>query len=200
MKWIPPACRHGYNPAMSEAEKPANHEIEVKFAVAGHGAVVEALAGEGGRLVGSFEQTDQFYDTPGARLRDGGCGLRIRRLVLLAGDAGKIDTRPEVTFKGPRRKDVRAKIRPEYQTRLDDAEAMEKIFAACGLEPTAVVCKKRTSYRLQDCQVELDELPDIGCFVEVEGPDEKTVFAVSERLGLTGEPVGESYLAMVLGT
>ena len=48
------------------------------------------------------------------------------------------------------------------------------------------------------CLVELDELPDIGAFVEVEGPDEKTVFAVSESLGLAGEPISESYLAMVL--
>ncbi len=184
---------------MNTPESFANHEVEVKFAVTGHGAVVEALAGEGGRLVGSFEQTDQFYDTPDARLRDDGCGLRIRRLRRLAGESDEIDTRPQVTFKGPRRTDTRAKVRPEYQTNLDDAEAMEKIFAACGLEPTAIVRKNRTSYLLGDCQVELDELPDIGCFVEVEGPDEKTVFAVSERLGLTGQPVSESYLAMVLG-
>ena len=123
---------------------------------------------------------------------------RAKRLIRLAGEAGEIDTRPEVTFKGPRRTDARAKVRPEYQTHLDDHEALEKIFDACGLAPTAVVRKKRTSYRLDDCQVELDELPDIGCFVEVEGPDEEAIFALCERLGLTGEPVSESYLAMAL--
>jgi len=179
-------------------EEPDNHEIEVKFAVAGHQAIADAVGREGGRYVGSFEQTDQFYDTPEGRLRDGGCGLRIRHVRRLAGESDEIDTRPEVTFKGPRRTDARAKVRPEYQTHLDDAEAMEKIFDACGITPTAIVSKKRTSYRLDDCQVELDELPDIGCFVEVEGPDEQAVFAVSARLGLTGEPTHESYLAMVL--
>jgi adenylate cyclase class IV len=46
--------------------------------------------------------------------------------------------------------------------------------------------------------VELDELAGIGCFVEVEGPDEPAIFAVSRALGLAGEPVSESYLAMVL--
>ena len=183
---------------MSVSENPANHEIEVKLAVTGHQAIADAICREGGRYIGSFEQTDRFYDTPEGRLRDGGCGLRIRYVRRLAGESDEIDTRPEVTFKGPRRTDARAKVRPEYQTRLDDHEALEKIFDACGLTPTAVVRKKRTSYRLDDCQVELDELPDIGYFVEVEGPDEETIFALCERLGLTGEPVSESYLAMVL--
>jgi adenylate cyclase class 2 len=183
---------------MSASESPVNHEIEVKFAVPGHQAVADALRREGGTYMGSFEQVDQFYDTPGGRLRDGGCGLRIRQCCRLDGTGGEIDTRPQVTFKGPRRTDARAKVRPEYQTHVDAPEAMEKVFEACGLVPTVVVRKRRTSYRLGGCMVELDELADIGCFVEVEGPDEPTVFKVARRLGLAGEPVGESYLAMVL--
>ena len=183
---------------MKSSEIPANHEIEVKFAVTGHQAVSDALRREGGTYMGSFEQTDQFYDTPQGRLRDGGCGLRIRRSRRLDGVGGEIDTRPQVTFKGPRRTDLRAKVRPEYQTHVDDAQALEKVFEACGLVETVVVRKRRTSYRLGGCMVELDELADIGCFVEVEGPDEPTVFKVARRLGLAGEPVSESYLAMVL--
>ena len=183
---------------MSESESLANHEIEVKFAVTGHQAVSDALRREGGSYLGSFEQIDRFYDTPRGRLRDGGCGLRIRQSRRLDGAGGEIDTRPQVTFKGPRRRDSRAKVRPEYQTHMDDSQAMEKVFEACGLVPTVVVRKRRTSYRLGQCMVELDELADIGCFVEVEGPDEPAVFAVCRRLGLGGEPVSESYLAMVL--
>ena len=183
---------------MNASDSPANHEIEVKFAVTGHQAISDALRREGGRYLGSFEQTDRFYDTPRGRLREGGCGLRIRQCRRLDGTGGQIDTRPQVTFKGPRLADVRAKIRPEYQTHLDAPEALEKVFEACGLVPTVIVRKRRTSYRLGQCMVVLDELADIGRFVEVEGPDEPTVFAVSRRLGLTGEPVSESYLAMVL--
>ena len=183
---------------MDAADRPANREIEVKFAVAGHEAVAGALRREGGTYMGSFEQVDQFYDTPQGRLREGGCGLRIRQCRRLDGTGGEIDTRPQVTFKGPRRTDARAKVRPEYQSHLDDPEAMEKVFEACGLVATVVVRKRRTSYRLGGCMVELDELADIGCFVEVEGPDEPTVFEVARRLGLAGEPVSESYLAMVL--
>ena len=183
---------------MNAAGSPANQEIEVKFAVTGHQAVSDALRREGGRYLGSFEQTDRFYDTPQGLLRDGGCGLRIRESRRLDATGGQIDTRPEVTFKGPRRTDSRAKVRPEYQTHMDDPKALEKVFEACGLVPTVIVRKRRTSYRLGGCMVELDELAGIGCFVEVEGPDEPTVFEVARRLGLAGEPVSESYLAMVL--
>ncbi len=183
---------------MSDSEGLANHEIEVKFAVTGHQAISDALRREDGIYMGSFEQVDQFYDTPRGRLRDGGCGLRIRLSRRLDGAGGEIDTRPQVTFKGPRLADVRAKIRPEYQTYLDAPEALEKVFEACGLVGTVVVRKRRTSYRLGGCMVELDELANIGCFVEVEGPDEPTVFEVARRLGLASEPVSESYLAMVL--
>jgi adenylate cyclase class 2 len=183
---------------MSVSEIPVNHEIEIKFAVTGHQAVSDALRREGGRYMGSFEQVDQFYDTRQGRLREGGCGLRIRRSHRLDGTGGEIDTRPQVTFKGPRRADARAKVRPEYQSHVDDPEALERVFEACGLVETVVVRKRRTSYRLGDCMVELDELADIGCFVEVEGPDEPTVFEVARRLGLPGEPISESYLAMVL--
>ena len=45
--------------------------------------------------------------------------------------------------------------------------------------------------------VELDELPVIGRFVEVEGPDEAAITAVVRRLGLTGPPITDHYIALV---
>jgi len=183
---------------MDNQDTQDTHEIEVKLAVADHDAIRAAVERLGGRHVGTFEQTDQFYDSPEGRLRERGCGLRIRRIRHRSGPGGEIDPRPEVTFKGPRRRDVRAKIRPEYQTHLDDAEALAKVFEACGLEPFAVVRKVRASYRLGECMVELDELEGIGKFVEIEGPSEAAVFELGEKLGLTGEPIQQSYLAMVI--
>jgi adenylate cyclase class 2 len=48
--------------------------------------------------------------------------------------------------------------------------------------------------------VELDELPYLGSFVEVEGPDEATVLAVREQLGLSDRPiVKSSYIALLMG-
>ena len=58
--------------------------------------------------------------------------------------------------------------------------------------------KRRESWRLDDCKVELDELPQIGTFVEIEGASEDTVQAAREKLGLGDEAsITEGYASMV---
>ncbi len=172
-------------------------ETEMKFAVSDHDAVRGALRAEGAEYLGEVCQTDRFFDTADHAFRAGDRGLRIRSVERLDGDAGaEKDVRPLVTYKGPRRGGGQAKVRPEHETFVGDAETLAKIFAACGLEPTLVLQKRRASYRLGDCLVELDELPVLGRFVEIEGPDEPAVQAVRDRLGLAREPVGEPYAAL----
>jgi adenylate cyclase class IV len=46
--------------------------------------------------------------------------------------------------------------------------------------------------------VELDELPQLGTFIEIEGPSAAKVMACRKKLGLADEPmIPESYVAMV---
>ena len=48
-------------------------------------------------------------------------------------------------------------------------------------------------------KVELDELPRLGRFVEVEGPDEATVMRVRADLGLAGLPlIKAGYIALLM--
>jgi len=89
-----------------------------------------------------------------------------------------------LTFKGPRDKTHLLKIRMEIQTYVDDAGAIAEILKQLGYRGTIVVRKRRLSYCLGNCQVELDQLPRIGRFVEVEGPSQKVVQAVCRQLGL----------------
>jgi predicted adenylyl cyclase CyaB len=49
--------------------------------------------------------------------------------------------------------------------------------------------KKRQSWELGGCKVELDELPHLGCFVEIEGSSEKAIQKVQETLGLSKNPI-----------
>ena len=58
--------------------------------------------------------------------------------------------------------------------------------------------KKRRLWRLSDCEVALDELPLLGCFVEIEGPDERTIADVQKTLGLSLLPhIQKSYAALM---
>jgi len=174
-------------------------EVEVKYRVDDFAAVRKALRRQGGEYVSTVEQTDAYFDMPGGLLRRRDCGLRIRRTRRLRSAAGvRVDTRPLLTAKGPGRPSRRAKIRREVQTRLADPEPVLEILRAVGLGETVTVRKKRTTYRLGECLVELDELPDAGRFVEVEAPDEPTLHTACKSLGLTGEPITDHYVNLVL--
>jgi adenylate cyclase class 2 len=174
-----------------------SEEIELKVAVEGFRAVRRAIRAAGGEHLGTFLQADRFFDTPDRRLRKADCGLRIRTVRVLRGAARRSDSRPMVTFKGPRQGRRRAKVRAEHQTRVDDAELLVRVFAACGLAPVLTIEKRRSSYRLGRCLIELDEVPVIGRFVEIEGPDEDAIEAARGRLHLVGETITDPYVDLV---
>jgi adenylate cyclase class 2 len=178
-------------------------EKEAKFRVSNHLAVRRALRKAGAECLGTALQTDRYFDFPDAALRRSDRGLRIRTVRVLRSPKGKlarpgkrIDLRPLVTFKGPRRPG-KIKIRPEFQTTVDDAEALEEILRACGLSASLTIQKRRSSFRLDRCRVELDELPLLGCFVEVEGPSEGAIRGACRKLGLRGEPITDAYTKLV---
>jgi adenylate cyclase class 2 len=58
--------------------------------------------------------------------------------------------------------------------------------------------KKRQVWRLGGCEVALDELPLLGTFVEIEGPNEKKIADVQKKLGLEDLPhIHQSYAALM---
>ena len=75
---------------------------------------------------------------------------------------------------------------------------MEKIFDALGYHKRLTFEKKRALWALDRCEICLDELPHLGCFVEVEGPDEDAISGVLEKLNLHNEPhISKGYAAMM---
>ena len=168
-----------------------SHEIEAKIKV-------DALEPIGAKLIEldcdfrhSIRQTDIYYMDADGQLRSSDCALRIRRQV--------IDDAPLalITFKGPRA-DGQFKNRTEYETGVADADTAEKIFESLGYLKRITVRKQRSIWLLDNCEVCLDELPDLGCFVEVEGPDEATISGVLHKLGLDKQPhITDSYASML---
>ena len=173
-------------------------EIEAKYKVASFTPIEKALKTAGAIFLGTHNQTDQFFDSPDSALRRADKGLRLRIVRAVGGGKSCAEPcRPMLTFKGPRDKTAGLKIRMEIQTYIDAAGAIAEILKQMGFAPASVVRKRRASYRLGNCQVELDQLPHLGRFVEVEGPSQKSVRIVCRQLGLTGEPITMPYVAMV---
>lgn len=172
-------------------------ETESKYSVDDFGRIRRRLRALGAAYQGTVVQTDTYLDSVDRSLLKSDSGLRLRRMRWLRRARGPRKLRAQLTFKGPRRRGGPAKLRTEVQTRVDDADAVEEILRACGLAPMIVVEKRRATYRLGRCTVELDELPLLGRFVEIEGPDEAAVLALADELRLPGEPIAEHYVRLL---
>jgi len=168
-----------------------SHEIEAKIKIAALEPIEEKLKELDADFVQSVQQTDIYLADADGRLRINDCALRIRRQI--------IDHEPSalITFKGPRA-DGKFKNRAEYETGVADAVTAEKIFESLGYHKKIEVEKKRMIWLLDDCEVCLDVLPRLGCFVEVEGPDENLISDVLKKLNLNNEPnITKSYASMM---
>lgn len=174
-------------------------EVEAKFQVNTFSAVRKALRAEGSVYLGTVRHSDHYYDRPDGGFMQNGCGLRLRmREVLKHGHEGTLDERAEITFKGPVDEASRLKSRREIETRLDDAQAAGELLDACGLQCVRIIEKRRCSYRLGGALVELDELPLLGLFVEIEGVSEHHIETVQKRLGIEAEHIDASYVQLVV--
>ena len=168
-------------------------ELEAKMQVPDHAAVRERLVAEGATRVGACMELNTFFDTADRALLTQDKGLRVRHTC----DFASGEERHVVTYKGPQR-DGGLKNREEIELLTDDGARAALLLERLGYAPTLSFEKRRETWRVEDCLVELDELPRLGCFVEIEGPDEEAVLAVREALELDDRPlIKKSYIAMV---
>lgn len=178
-------------------------ETELKMRVADHGAVRETLKSAGAKFVKREMEINTFLDTPDNALLKQGRGLRVRSAENLATHERNII----ITHKGPR-KPGPMKIREETELRAQSYDDAVSLLGVLGFEIKLSFHKRRETWELGDCEVVLDELPTLGLFVEIEGPEEGSVKAIRDRLGLdeaTVEPEGyavlvASYLKAAGGT
>ena len=167
-------------------------EIEAKFQVESHEPVREELRAAGATLVERGIETNEIFDQPDGSLRQRGFGLRIRSFHIEGGE-----TRTTLTVKGPRLPGP-LKKREEVEAQVDDAARAGRFLEMLGFVRVLRFEKRRESWKLGPCRIELDEPPHIGLFVEIEGPDEAAIRAVQERLSLAGEShVQSSYVRML---
>ncbi|MHC4645295.1 MAG: class IV adenylate cyclase [Planctomycetota bacterium] len=152
-------------------------EIEAKLKVESHAETAKKLAELAAEFQAEQFQTDVYFDDAKRTLTEGDRCLRLRRERVGA------SVRMFLTYKGAREKDE-FKKRGEIEVEVDSADSAEKLLLSLGYEKAVVVEKRRRVWRLGDCRVALDELPLLGSFVEIEGPDGKRIAEVQRSLGL----------------
>lgn len=166
-------------------------EIEAKLKVDSHSRIVEKLTELGAEFLAEHLQKDWHFDDADRTLAGTDRCLRVRRQLT-----GR-QQRVFLTYKGPKQKN-KFKRRKEIELEVKDGDSIEKLLSALGYEKTLSIEKKRRLWRLGDCEVALDQLPLLGSFVEIEGPDEQTIADVQKNLGLSDLPhIQKSYAALM---
>ncbi len=168
-------------------------EIEAKMPVEDLEAVARRLTDLVGDPFMDAVLGDRFFDTPDAGLRSRDCGLRIRTRRGPAGDQSEA----VITYKGPRQAGP-IKTREEIELAVADPVIAAELLTKLGYIEQVGYEKRRRSFRVGSCRVELDQVPLLGDFVEIEGPDEPSVMAVRDELGLGDAPLERrSYIQML---
>ncbi|MEX0743959.1 MAG: class IV adenylate cyclase [Phycisphaeraceae bacterium] len=167
-------------------------EIEAKMRLVDRAAVERKLIELDATLEAEFLETNTYFDTSQHGLKSSDRGLRVRVEQTLDGER-----EVTITHKGPRAHG-RLKSRTETEVVVADARRAANLLAALDYVPVLSFEKRRRRWRLDECHVELDTLPYLGQFIEIEGSSDEAVLAVREKLGLEDAPlIHASYIAML---
>ena len=166
-------------------------EIEAKLKVDSLSEVEHKLGDLGARFLGEQLQTDYFFDDVNATLINADKCLRLRKQMVEKSESYFL------TYKGAKEKS-NLKRRQEIESEINDADSIYKLLLALGYEQVLIVEKKRRLWQLGSCEVALDQLPLLGDFVEIEGPNEEEITNVQNSLGLTDLPhISKSYASLL---
>lgn len=149
-------------------------EIEVKFLDIDPGHIITTLERAGARRVFEGDITADYFDFKDKRLGKKDITIRLRTKEDVV----------ELTLK-KRKKDHTAKICDEYEVHVSDADIMQKILTHLSLQFKRRITRHRISYLLDRTRFEIDTVPGIPPFLEIEAPTIADIRYHAEQLGLS---------------
>ncbi|NOX57317.1 MAG: class IV adenylate cyclase [Planctomycetes bacterium] len=169
-------------------------ELEIKIKVSAHEPVRDALRRVGGVLKSTVLEVNRLFDNTDGALRTRGEVLRLRTQRSIDGSSDKV----RLTYKGPTEGGV-YKSRQEHEVEVSDADTMLAILTNLGYRDAFLFEKRRETWTLAGATVELDEVPHLGTFVEIEAATPEKIDAICERLGLDpSDAVAQTYVGLLL--
>lgn len=154
-------------------------EVEIKILEINKEEIIKKILALGGTLVTPQRLLiAKKFDTPNKDIQNKNNLFRIRK------DGEKV----EITYKINRNQDDGFRKAEEIQTTVGDFDTVQKIIVELGFLPTQYNEKKRTTYSLSNTLIEIDEIPNIPAYLEIEG-DEKNISEVVRLLGFLPEEI-----------
>ena len=125
------------------------------------------------------EQREEYYDNHDQQLKKDDFVVRLRY----------VNKKLFIALKGPRKYDkdgINSRIELEYPGSEEIREHLDKQ----KLKPTAITEKRRWSFNINGTKIEIDQLPYIGWFVEIEGD---TIEKIKEEFNIQGKIITKNY-------
>ncbi len=170
-------------------------EVELKVKVPSLEPVRKQLLMKGAVCSGRIHEHDIYYNAPH---RDFGVTDEAVRVRYTNNHA-------VVTYKGAKIKKFGLKAREELNTAVESGEVFEKMLNRLGFTKTTEVNKWRENYRYAEAAISLDEVDELGTFVEIEimAEDENSnasevIERIAKEIGVSGESILASYLELLL--
>jgi adenylate cyclase class 2 len=168
-------------------------EIEVKVPLDDPTDLRSRLRVGGARRTGYVLETNRILDAADRGLLAEDRGLRLRTSRCLEGGE---QLRATIAFKGPRAAGV-LKARDELETAVADPAVIAAILERLGYREVVVYEKRRETWQIERCEVSIDELPRLGWFVEIEGPNPGSITQACRRTGIDPQAaLRETYVEM----
>ncbi|MDH5807221.1 MAG: class IV adenylate cyclase [Candidatus Methanomethylicaceae archaeon] len=157
-------------------------EIEVKAKI--EEDLSEKILKIGGKFLSEKNQEDIYFEHPCKSFLESDEALRLR-----------IENNKNIlTFKGKREgRDL--KIREELEIEVNDSKTLINILERLGFKKAYVIRKKRKEFLLNKTIICLDNVENLGFFIELEGGPE--IIEIAKKLGLKNLTT-DSYLEMII--
>jgi adenylate cyclase, class 2 len=182
--------------ALERCAEAGVREVEVKYRVRDTEALLMALKAREVRLGRPVRQDDQAYAPAGWSFGDRKLGVPFVRLRTVHG-------RHLFTLKRPAENALSC---DEHESEVSDRDQMHAAIVAMGFYPTVRIVKTRRTGQLGDVHLCVDEVEDLGAFLELERmvPAHLSGEAVQDELiglvaslGIQMERVEETYDSLV---
>ncbi|MGD8373321.1 MAG: class IV adenylate cyclase [Candidatus Woesebacteria bacterium] len=145
-------------------------EVEVKFLNVDHDKIRENLQANGAQLVLPMRTMRRvIMDYPDWRLQSQSSYVRVR------------DEGDKITLTYKRFDELSIDGAKEVQTHVQDYQTTVELLSHLGLVVTSTQQTRRETWQMGECEVVLDEWPWLKPYIEIEGPDVKSLQSVAKK-------------------
>lgn len=142
-----------------------NTEIELKYKISDIKIYEDKLKNLGAKFQKEYQMSDTYYIMPK------NIYLRVRQ----KGDKSELNYHEASS-------DTHTQ---EWETAINDPQMMNEIIQKLGFKIDVIVAKKRSIYHYKNSEIVIDDVQNLGLFLEIESPDLPELEAIQSELGLT---------------